>query len=243
MKKIFLLATILFSFNFIYAQNKVTLTTLDWPPYIGSEMNNDGYVAQLVKEAFKRGGYSLNYGYYPWARVIALAESGQADGYFPEYYDESLKEKYYVSDPFPGGPLGFMARKDSNIKFSKLTDLKPFRIGVVRGYVNTAEFDSAAYLTKDEGNDDETNIRKLLEKRVDLIVIDKYVGFHILKSSFASRAGEIVFLETVLEEKDLYVCINKKVPNAGAIVAAFNRGLASMIKDGTVAKILKSNGF
>lgn len=61
----------------------------------------------------------------------------------PEYYSEDLKKDFILSAPFPEA-LGLF-KKDKNIQFKKIDDLKPYSIGVVRGYVNTAEFDAAAY--------------------------------------------------------------------------------------------------
>ncbi len=42
---------------FCRAQN-ITLVTLDWPPYVAGDMNNKGFNAEIVTEAFKRVGYT-----------------------------------------------------------------------------------------------------------------------------------------------------------------------------------------
>ena len=51
-------------------------------------------------------------------------------------------------------------------------------IGIVVGYANTDEFDAgvgAGMIAAVPSNDDVTNLKKLIRKRVDAVVIDKLV--------------------------------------------------------------------
>jgi ABC-type amino acid transport substrate-binding protein len=226
-----------------HAGKKIVLATLDWEPYIGASMEDKGYVAELVKEAYKRKGYDLQIEFMPWARVIKMAKIGKYDGYFPEYYAEELKKDYEVSSPFPGGPLGFYKRKDKPVQYNSLKDLVPYRIGVVRGYVNTKEFDDAAYLKKEEATDDLTNFKKLLKNRLDLVVSDKFVGKFIVSKNLPAQFKDLEFLEPPLENKDLFVCISHKATDYQEKISLFNEGLKEIIDDGTVTKILKKHGF
>ena len=230
------------------AAEKVILTTLDWAPYIGQDLKNQGYVAEVVRESFARAGYEVDFIYRPWARTVMLAkeakyvpEKGQVAGYFPEYYGEQIKEYAVFSDPFPGGPLGFFQRKGAGITYNNLKDLAAYDIGIVRGYVNTAEFDSAAFLKKDEAKDDLTNIKKLLAGRIDLMVADMAATTHYKAKT--TESGMIEFIDPPLEKKDLYVCFSKKLPNHLELQREFNRGLQQIKQDGTLDLILKRHGF
>ncbi len=243
MFSIFLVACFIFTASTAIAGKKVVLASLDWEPYIGQKLKGQGYVAELVKEAFKRKGYDLEIKYMPWARVIKMAKIGKYDGYFPEYFAETLKTDYKVSSPFPGGPLGFFKRKGDTIKYNSIKDLIPYKIGVVRGYVNTKEFDEAGYLKKEEANDDITNFKKLLKKRIDLVVSDKFVGKYVVAQNNPTDLEYIEFMNPPLENKDLYVCISKKATNAGAIYKALEEGLKEIKADGTIDKILTKHGF
>ncbi len=231
---------------------KVSLTTLDWEPYIGDKLPGKGYVYELVVEAFKSEGYQVEINFYPWARAVDEAESGKADGLFPEYYDESRMAKFIFSKPFPGGPVGFMARKESKITFpvdpqkeqaKALQGMKQYSFGVVRGYVNTKEFDAATFLKKDESASDEQNIQKLQMKRTDLIFIDKFVAQYLIKTKFAKFANELEFLNPPLEVKPLHIVFSKNAPNYQEKTRAFNDGLAKLQKAGTIRTIMKKYGF
>lgn len=227
----------------LMAAETIKLASLEWEPYIGPKMPDGGYVAEIVNEAFKKNGKTAQIDYLPWARAVKMAKDGDYAGYLPEYYSEDLKKDFILSAPFPGGPLGFFKKKSSKITFKTLEDLKPYSIGVVRGYVNTAEFDAASYLKKDEAKDDLTNLKKLIAGRIELIVCDKYVGEHLLKTELKESAGEVEFIEPGLENKDLYLCISKALPNGQKIMDEFNAAIKQMADDGTMKKIMEKQGI
>ncbi|WP_186441196.1 substrate-binding periplasmic protein [Desulfamplus magnetovallimortis] len=229
--------------GFAHAAQPIKLATLDWEPYIGQTLPDNGYVAEVIREAFKRSGYEIQMDFLPWARVVKMAREGKYDGYFPEYYSDELQKDFKVSSSFPGGPLVFFKRKGEEIHYGSLSDLKPYFIGVVRGYINTREFDEADYLKKDEATDDLTNFKKLLKKRVDLIVADKFVGYDTVRKNLPDAVEQIDVVNPPLEIKDLFLCISKKTPDAQIKLEALEKGLAEIKSDGTLERILKKHGF
>lgn len=239
-----LIAFVFFALSFpVMAGEPLKIASLEWEPYIGPKMEGGGYVAEIMNEAFKKSGKAIQIDYLPWARAVKMAKDGEYAGYMPEYYSEDLKKDFILSAPFPGGPLGLFKKKTKNIQFKKIDDLKPYSIGVVRGYVNTAEFDAAAYLKKEEAKDDLTNFRKLSVDRIDLVVCDKYVGEHILKAELGAAAAEIEFMEPPLENKDLYLCISKALPDGQKIIDDFNSVIKQMTDDGSIKKIMEKHGI
>ncbi|MGE4518206.1 MAG: substrate-binding periplasmic protein [Desulfobacteraceae bacterium] len=232
-----------FSTSSLFAAEKIKLSSLDWEPYIGKSLQNEGYVAELVKKAFEISGYEATIEYLPWARAVEMAREGEYDGYLPEYYADSLHEDFLVSSPFPGGPLVFFKLKGKSISWSRLEDLKPYNIGVVRGYVNTEEFDNAQYLKKDPVKDDLTNLKKLGAGRIDLMVADKFVGLYLIQKELPQYVNKIEAVEPVLEQKDLFLCISKKTENSDQKIKAFNEGLEKLKANGMLNKILEKHGF
>ncbi|MFN3604989.1 MAG: substrate-binding periplasmic protein [Leptonema sp. (in: bacteria)] len=234
-------------------EHTIILTTLDWQPYIGQDLRDYGYVYQLVKEVYESKGYKVQIQFYPWARTMNKASSGEADGYFPEYYNEELAKNFYFSLPYPGGPAGFYGRKDIRYEFKTQYDMKdftaliPYSIGVVRGYTNTKYFDEAKYLKKQETVDDLSNLKKLYYNRVQLIFIDPNVARYLILNYLLERYPDFFnrtyFLEPELEYKYLYVCINKKVPLAKKKIIDFNEGLKEFQKTGRLKQILYQGGF
>lgn len=226
----------------------VRLATLEWEPYIGTRMPDQGYAAALVRAAFADQGVKVEIAFYPWARALHMARIGEVDGLMPEYFDASRETEFQYSAAFPGGPLMLYKRRGDAIAFTTdpvkhqdaaLRALKTKRFGVVRGYLNTPVFDAAKYLKKEEANDDATNLRKLVYGRIDLAVIDRRVADHIIRTEYPSYASKIEPMSPALAEIPLYIAFSRKSPRMRGSLATFNRGLAAMRKDGRLDALYK----
>lgn len=216
----------------------IVLATLDWPPYVGKALPSKGYIAAIVTEAFKRSNIDASIRFHRWSRVIGLARKGEVDGYFPEYYADAIRSWASFSDPIPAGPLGLFRRKGSDIRFTGLKDLIPYRIGIVKGYINSRDFDTAHFLNKHPVNDDLSNFRLLMANRVDLVVADKYVGYYLVKQHMPDQFSKLEFLPRILENKEVHVCIRSGKKASHFFLNAFNRGLREMKADGTLDHLL-----
>jgi ABC-type amino acid transport substrate-binding protein len=243
LKVVFLLIALVASAASLAEEKVVRLATLDWEPYIGQKLPDQGYTAALIREAYRDQGWTVRIEFYPWARALHLARIGEVDGLMPEYFNSSRKNEFNYSFPFPGGPLVLYKRKADDIGFvtdpatdqdRALRALKDKRFGVVRGYLNTPVFDAAAYLHKEEAMDDATNLRKLVYKRVDLAVIDRRVAEYIIRTQYPDYASKIEPMNPPLADIPLFIAFSLKSPKHAEARAAFNRGLTAMRKDGRI---------
>ena len=221
----------------------IRLATLEWEPYIGTKMPDQGYTAALIRAAFAAQGVKVEIEFYPWARALHLARTGEVDGLMPEYFDPSRESEFEYSAAFPGGPLVLYKRRGDAIAFSAdpvknqdaaLRALKSKRFGVVRGYLNTPVFDAASYLIKEEASDDATNLRKLVYGRIDLAVIDRRVAEHLIRTEYPDYASKIEPMDPPLADIPLYIAFSRKSPRMAEALAAFNRGLAALRADGRI---------
>jgi len=229
----------------LFANDKVIHgATLEWGPYIGKNIPENGYVAELMKEAFKRMGYRLEFEYMPWARTIEEAKACKYDVLFPEYMNEERKKDFYYTDKYPGGPVGFYKKKDKKISWTgKVEELKGLKIGTVRGYVNPPDFESSEAFIKESATDDETNIKKLEKDRLDLIIVDKFVATYIINTKYPAFNTVLEFMEPALKTYDLYTIFPKKCENSKSLVRDYNRILKEMNEDGTIDKVLRKYDF
>ncbi|BBD08389.1 substrate-binding periplasmic protein [Desulfovibrio ferrophilus] len=220
----------------------IRLATLEWPPYIGQELEQQGYVAEIIRTAFARSDIEVDLTFMPWKRTVEETRVGRFQGYVPEYFSQELRKDFVFSIPVPGGPLVLLARRGSGISYSTLKDLTPYRIGIVKGYVNTREFDAASYLNKQPFVDDLTNLRMLLRKRVDLVTMDLLVGLYLARKHLGGTR-DIEALQPALEHKLLYLCFPKSRDDHLRLLVAFNSGITAMMADGTLAVIQDRHGF
>jgi len=240
---IIIVSLVIFQSNAFSSDRIIRLATLDWSPYVEEKLENYGFTSEIVSEVFRKAGYQVKIYFMPWARVMAEVKAGEYDAMYPAYYSEKRSRIYALSRPISEGPLVLCKRSDENIQYKTLMDLKPYKIGVVRGYVNTLEFDSAEYLTKKIVNNDKQNLLKLLAGRIDLAVIDKYTAKQIIKTDIPYAGGKLDFLEPPLENKGLYVGFSKEIKGYPKILEDFNQALDEMVKKGLINKIVKKHGF
>jgi len=221
----------------------VKLATLNWEPYVEENLENYGFTSEIVSEVFKKAGYQVEIHFMPWARVLAEVKTGEYDAMYPAYYSEERSGIYAFSNPIAQGPLVLYKRSYDTILYKTLMDLKPYKIGVVRGYVNTPEFDSAVYLNKKIVNSDKQNLLKLLTGRIDLAVIDKYTAKRIIKTDIPQATEKLDFLDPPLENKVLYVGFSKAVKDYQKLLKNFNQTLNDMVKKGLIDDIVKKHGL
>lgn len=216
-------------------ESTVYLTSLEWPPYAGKQLHEQGASVMAAKRVFAAMGYELKVDFFPWSRAIELGLDRDSKylGYFPEYYDASLESKCAFSEVLGFSPLGFAQRKDAPVDWDSLDDIEKLpAIGVVRNYVNTAELDKRIFkgtIRTDEANSDLANIKKLNAKRVPLIVIDQHVFDYLLAHdpSLKDMADNLEFNPKLLEDKHLFVCFKTSVA-AKRMVDLFNQGMHQM---------------
>jgi len=197
----------------------------------------------VISVVFKKAGYQVEIHFMPWARVLAEVKTGEYDAMYPAYYSEERSGIYAFSNPIAQGPLVLYKRSYDTILYKTLMDLKPYKIGVVRGYVNTPEFDSAVYLNKKIVNSDKQNLLKLLTGRIDLAVIDKYTAKRIIKTDIPQATEKLDFLDPPLENKVLYVGFSKAVKDYQKLLKNFNQTLNDMVKKGLIDDIVKKHGL
>lgn len=220
----------------------VHLATLEWPPYIGEALPGQGYVAEAVREAFARSGLKLELHFRPWKRTLEETRQGRWQGYVPEYFSRKLTGDFIFSTPFFGGPLVLLTQRGTVIDYETARSLMPLRVGVVRGYVNTREIDTADFLDKHKFTDDLTNLRMLRHDRVDVAVIDLFVARY-LADSYLNGMEDFTVQQPALDEKLLYVCFPRMGPDTPRLLVAFEKGLASMRADGTLEAIRQRHGL
>ncbi len=103
------------------------------------------------------------------------------------------------------------------------------KIGTVLGYANTDEFDAkvgTGYILAIPTNDDTSNLKKLLRKRIDAVVIDKLVLEYLKATEANLKRGKdkLRFNAKPLEDKTLYLCFRDD-KEGRTLKHIFNAGL------------------
>lgn len=243
MKKIVvLILTVILFASVVSAAREVRLTTLPWIPYADPDLASKGFASQIIRTAFQREGIETDITFQTWTRTLETVARGEYDALFSAYHTDLRARTYIFSDPYAESLLMFFARKGADIQYQNLSDLKMYTVGVTKGFANTPEFDSADYIDKVEAENELASMKNLIRGRVDLVLMDKYVGMSLLNRHFPDN-DTIVPLEEPLQKKPLYLLFSKKKDRSEKLVRLFNKGLRQIKEDGIYERILQRHQF
>ncbi len=242
MKTLLIAVCALLSFE-IHAKD-ISMVATDWEPYYGNELKEGGVITKLATAAFKRAGFNTTISFVPWARALKQVEDGESDVLLGAYYNKERAVTYIPSEGFYSIETALVANKSLGIsKWGSLEELKPYRIGVARGYANSEAFDKADFLQKHVVGNPLQNLQKLSLGRVDMIVIA--AGRLNYEASKKSKVdiNSLVLLTPVLAKNSLHITGSRKTDGMKAKIKAFNTAIKEMKADGSFNHILKSYGF
>lgn len=193
----------------------IRLTSGEWVPYTGESLPGFGCDSQIVSTVFSHLGYTVDYGFFPWARGFHLAETGEWDGMIEWADTVEARSSFYVSKaPISIQEFVFFHRKDHPITWESKQDLSGKMIGLTSGYLYSDIFND---LRKDsrfkfqEASTDEANFEKLLAGRIDLFPMEKNVGMVLLKTKFTpAQVDQLTYDHKALSTFEPHIFLNKK---------------------------------
>jgi polar amino acid transport system substrate-binding protein len=190
----------------------LALTSLEWPPFSGESLPEQGASIFIVREALAKMGHELKVDFYPWNRAVRLAnkKGNNYHGYFPEY--EYATQEYLFSEAIGISPLGLIEHKDKPLVWQQVPDLNRYSLGVVDGYINTEQLDnmiSDGRQKAESVTSDIQNLRKVAVKRIDGAVIDLLVfKYLIYQSRSVKLKTNLRANDKLLANKWLFVAFN-----------------------------------
>jgi polar amino acid transport system substrate-binding protein len=129
------------------AERVVRIGTGDWVPYVDQHRADAGALARLVKAVFAAAGYQVEFVFYPWDRNVLMLQQGALDAIMP-YSCSPMRLDYGVcSEPLVRGQIVLFHRKDLAFDWTRVEDLKNYRIGTTLGY----SYGHAAHRAEQQG--------------------------------------------------------------------------------------------
>ena len=227
--------------NHTEAAEPLIIASVEYAPYTSSQMNNDGYVNQIVRQAFASKGIQTSFEYLPWARAL---KQGQEGHYEVISYAQFLKERtqhFLYSKAIVSEEFYFFARRDSSLTdYSGISSLVDVRLGLTRGYAYTEALWQYAQLNQDKVsvvNSDVQNFQMLALKRIDVFPINRLVGRRIIKEHFDNNQHYFRELKPSVITQPTYLLFSKQSPRAIELQTIFNTALAEMEASGELGRL------
>lgn len=222
--------------------NTVRLTSGEWPPYLSEKLPHFGLASRIVTDAFALKGITVEYGYFPWARSLKLAQDGDWDGSLIWHKTPERDKDFYFSETVVTGENVFFYLKSKPFNWKEMKDLAGKHIGATIDYNYGDAFAKAeadGTLTVERVSSDEQNFRKLLAGRIDIFPLDLDVGLAMLRESFTpEEAAQITYHPLPIESYTYSLMLSKKVERNKELIDLFNAGLKELIASGKVQQYI-----
>ena len=232
--------SLLFVMSVFTLQSKeINLASFEMEPYVGSYLEQEGAIAEIISSAFAESNIEINISYFPASRAKSPRKKGNYLGVFPVLNNTVSSNYFKLSDPLPGIQLELLKKKSTT--FTKSFDSK--KVGVLRGTflkVAKPKFKNAIFI---EANSHEQLLKMLDLGRLDYVFIDKYTASDLMVNKLPYLIGQLDFISDNSDYLNFYLAFYNNKPDAARILKAFNQGLNKISKNGLVDKILYKHGL
>ncbi len=242
MKKILILLFLLCTTTPSLAANTICLANGEFPPFMSKQLKNYGVISHIVSEVFAVAGVQVNYKFYPWKRGYQIAIDGDCNGTTMWSYSEGRAKDFYYSDPIFDGNTVFFYLISRNFEWDTLQDLALFKIGATIGYSYGDEFDrleKIGHLNVSRVSRDEQNILMLLNGRVEIVPIEKEVGYGLLQKHLTSKQRELItHHKKPMKTIPYHLILSKSIKENERLIQRFNAALKEFKASGKYEQLM-----
>lgn len=229
------------------AAEPIRLATFEYPPYITQKGDQvTGIATDIVTQAFDRAHIPLKIESYPLLRALRMLNTGLVDGFYSiKKTPEREKSLLFLRSPLFHQDYVFFVPNYSRLQFNgDLASMSNVRIGIIYSTSYGGRFDTAVkdgvLRQLDPAENYSQVFIKLLAGRVDAVICSKLVGLEILKKLGA--ANQVKISGPPVETTFSYLAFTQNMPYQ-AKVAALDKVLDQMNKDGTIKRIFQHYGY
>lgn len=212
-----------------------------WPTAYLVNGRPTGMLVDLVTEAFRRAGHSVEVRLMPWVRCLKEAETGRVDGVFSSFkLPERERFLAFSKEALTIQAIMFFARRELTQVFDgDLAAVRDVKIGVITGTSYGEHFDAAVrngiLRNVEQTNSIESNLKKLVFGRVDLVPSYRYVALDTARR--LQLLAHIREMLPPLNSVPTYLAFTK-VRDLSKRSEDFDAAMASMKQDGTYDRII-----
>lgn len=227
MKNILIVVFLLFTSTAQCNEDDLKVVTENWPPFIvkGSEIS--GIVTNNVREilAYTDIKYSINV--YPWARSLHLAKTNPNTLIYSIIRTKQREAQFnWLCPIYKSTPIQASKLASNSINVNSLESMKTGVVGAMRddhssNYLLQQGFQEGVNL--DLSSNEETNLRKLIKGRVDVVMQSKE-SLNYRLESLGVKDLNIVSGLVVGNAKSVEHCMALSLGTKAEIIAKLRKG-------------------
>ena len=214
-----------------------------WPPYADATLPSQGLAVEIVTTALKRAGYTTFIRIDSLERILEGGALGVYDVFATPWYSDARNQYLEFSEPYLESYIRFIKRKDKNFSFDSLADLKGVMVGTVLDYAYDEAFNASRAIIKIPERNLIQNLLKLTQGRIDLTLDDELVLQYEINQYMPNSMKNLEFLPKPLAVRGIHIGVSRENPDHAKIVAAFNKAIKAMKKDGSFDAIVAKHNI
>ncbi|VAW82702.1 ABC-type amino acid transport/signal transduction system, periplasmic component/domain [hydrothermal vent metagenome] len=209
-----------------------------WPPYADASLPGQGLAVELVTTALKRAGYTTYMRIDSLDRILEGGAIGVYDVFATPWYSSARNRYMHFSKPYLESYIRFIKKKETDFIYESFDDLKGMMIGVIQGYAYDEQFVDSRELIKISERNLIQNLLKLIQGRIDLTLDDELVLQYEVNQYIPNSMKDLEFLPKPLAVRGIHISVSRENPDHDKIIAAFNKSIDEMRKDGSYDTII-----
>jgi polar amino acid transport system substrate-binding protein len=193
----------------------------------------------LIEAALDRSKIPTSTTITTWEEVIAGLKAGSFDGSAAIWRTSEREEFLLFSKPYLENRLVLVGRSGAPVEGLQISDLKDKRLAVVEGYAYGSALDDPKGVHIVFGKNDAANLEAVLAGNADYMLADELL-VHRLFENYPEKSRELLAAaSTPLVQRPLHFAVRRNLPNAEAIIQAFDQNIQTLIADGTYNRLLE----
>jgi len=240
MKKLILLVLLFPAFGFSQSGILLRLASDIWPPF--TNVTGEKAIARaLVNEALGRSQIR------EMTKIIGIGDLMEGireelyDGSAALWKDAERKEYLIFSEPYLENRLILVGQKGSPVDVLDFSSLKGKKVGIVGHYAYGEELDGTQALHLVPGQNDQENLDKLLEGKLDYMLVDELLIQYLMTYQPEEVSQYLAVGSTTMIRRGLHFALRKELENSAFIIERFNQAIQEMVRDGSYNRILELN--
>jgi len=199
---------------------------------------------EIVKQAFVHAGYTVIFHSRPFIRALSAVQDGKFHAIYTTFRNKEREKIFYASDAYLSTKIFFYKKKDKTIFYDgSIHSLKPYRIGITRGWSVNDKFDSAKDLNITYVNRPIQLISMLHNERIDITPFDTFQVQTFIQQVDPKYKKLTVPIYPPARKATVHALFSKKISGNKKRMQHFNEGLKKIISNGTIRKIEQKYGL
>lgn len=213
------------------AEPTIQITTEDWAPFNYPDENGKivGQSTEKIHAIFALAGIDYQISMYPWARAYHLASTQPDTGIYTIMQTPEREPLFQWVCPLqsPTAMYFYRLTRRKDIDFETVEGAKNYRIGVARDEVEHQFLKARGFIENknfDVTSNDNINLNKLLNNRVDLVMETEHtIGRNLEK--MGRNPGEVTKVLEIEDSTTNQQCLAFSLKTSAAVVTKVRRAL------------------